>query len=205
MRNGDCWRVAAVNPATSRIAAERLTDHARAVFDGDYVREYVAHGYATTVHSAHGITADATHAVLSENTTRSLLYVAMTRDRDVNTAYLYERATEQEYGLTQHEGPLVLRRGTSHDAAQLIATIIATRDDIPVTAHDIATLTPEAALPEQVRRLIECREAAIRRQLKTYQRWRADTRSLARSMDRAHGRHTSRSRDQTLGDGVEMS
>jgi AAA domain len=205
VRNGDRWRVAAVNPATSRIAAERLTDHARAVFDGDYVREYVAHGYATTVHSAQGITADATHAVLSENTTRSLLYVAMTRGRDVNTAYLYERATEQEYGLTQHGGPLVLRRGTSHDAAQLIATIIATRDDIPVTAHDIATFTPEAALPEQVRRLIERREAAIRRRLKTYRRWRADTRSLARSMDRAHSRHTSRSRGQTLGDGVEMS
>jgi ATP-dependent exoDNAse (exonuclease V) beta subunit len=129
--------------------------------------------HARVGRNAQGITADATHAVLSENTTRSLLYVAMTRSRDVNTAYLYERATEQEYGL-QHEGPLVLRRGTSHDAAQLIATIIATRDDIPVTAHDIATLTPEAALPEQVRRLIQRREAAIRRRLKTYRRWRAD-------------------------------
>ena len=38
-------------------------------------------GYAITVHSAQGVTADTTHAVLGENTSRALLYVAMTRGR----------------------------------------------------------------------------------------------------------------------------
>ena len=66
-----------------------------------------AYGYAVTVHSAQGVTADTTHAVLGETTTRALLYVAMTRGRDANTAYLYERATEQEYGLNQRSGPHV--------------------------------------------------------------------------------------------------
>ena len=41
------------------------------------------------MHSAQGVTADTTHAVLGENTTRALLYVAMTRGRESNTAYLY--------------------------------------------------------------------------------------------------------------------
>lgn len=43
------------------------------------------------MHSAQGVTADTTHAVLGENTTRALFYVAMTRCRDANTAYLHER------------------------------------------------------------------------------------------------------------------
>jgi ATP-dependent exoDNAse (exonuclease V) alpha subunit len=47
------------------------------------------------VHSAQGVTADTTHAVLGERASRNLLYVAMTRGRDTDTAYLYERAPGQ--------------------------------------------------------------------------------------------------------------
>ena len=50
-------------------------------------------GYAATVHSAQGVTADTCHAILGENTTRAMLYVAMTRGRDTNTAYFYQRIT----------------------------------------------------------------------------------------------------------------
>lgn len=46
-----------------------------------------------TVHSAQGVTADASHALLGENSTRALLYVGMTRGRDSNTAYLYQRTS----------------------------------------------------------------------------------------------------------------
>ena len=67
-------------PHLHRVAEQRLTDHARAVFDADYVREHHTHGYATTVHSAPGVTARP-----RANTTRSMLYVAMTRARDANT------------------------------------------------------------------------------------------------------------------------
>ena len=38
VRNGNRWRVAGLDAATGRIAAERLTDNARAVFENDYVR-----------------------------------------------------------------------------------------------------------------------------------------------------------------------
>ncbi|MCV7424723.1 ATP-binding domain-containing protein [Mycobacterium yunnanensis] len=72
---------------TNRVAAERLSDRAGAVFDADHAREHLTLGYVTTVHSAQGVTADTTHAVVGENTTRSMLYVAMTRGRDANTAW----------------------------------------------------------------------------------------------------------------------
>jgi ATP-dependent exoDNAse (exonuclease V) alpha subunit len=47
--------------------------------NGDYVRLNITHRYAITVHTAQGVTADTTDAVLGENTSRALLYVAMTR------------------------------------------------------------------------------------------------------------------------------
>ena len=94
VRNGNRRLVGAIDTATNRLAAERIDDGVRAVFEGDYLREYVSIGYTVTVHSAQGVTAEATHAVLAENTTRALAYVAMTRGREENTAYLYGQITE---------------------------------------------------------------------------------------------------------------
>ena len=64
---------------------------------GDYVREHITHGYAVTVHTAQGVTADTSHVVPGESTTRAALYMAMTCRREANNAYLYERAPEHEY------------------------------------------------------------------------------------------------------------
>jgi hypothetical protein len=116
VRNGNRWRVAAIDPTRHRVAAERLDDGARAVFEGEYLREHISLGYAVTVHSAQGATADTTHAVLSESATRSLLYVAMTRGRDTNTAYVYERtAGDIEYGFQKPDGtPRQSRPSSSH-------------------------------------------------------------------------------------------
>jgi hypothetical protein len=79
VRNGNRWRVAAVDPGRNRLAAERLTDGARVVFDGDYLRENITLGYAATVHAAQGVTADASYAILGEHASRAMAYVAMTR------------------------------------------------------------------------------------------------------------------------------
>ena len=49
VRNGNRWRVVGVDQTTNRVAAQRLTDDARVVFDGDYLREQVSLGYAVTV------------------------------------------------------------------------------------------------------------------------------------------------------------
>ena len=106
------------------------------------------HGYAVTVHSAQGVTADTTHAVLGETTSRAMLYVALTRGRDTNSAYLYERmAGEGEHEHAQPDGLhiLLLRRGSGRDAAQLVRGIIANHDEQARTAHDIATEPPTAS------------------------------------------------------------
>ncbi|GAB7071515.1 MobF family relaxase [Mycolicibacterium hodleri] len=208
VRNGDRWRVAAVDPSSNRIAAERLSDHAGAVFDADYVREHVTHGYASTVHSAQGVTADATHAVLGENTSRSLLYVAMTRARDANTAYLYERATEQEYRPTTDDGPHVLQRGTNFQAGQLARAIITIRDDVPVTAHQVAAHTPRKLLPDRIAGLLAERESAVQQRVTAYAEWQKAVDGVARSMGAANGRDRARASSQdwnsSRDDGIGM-
>ena len=166
VRNGNSWRVAAIDATTNRLAAEHLDDRARVVFEGDYVRQHVTHGYAVTVHSAQGVTADTTHAVLGENTTRSMLYVAITRGRETNTAYIYQRATEQEYGLGPLHGAHVMDRGTAFHAGRLARAIIANHDQ-PITAHEVAAQTPSAALPERVRRIHDRRASMLQRRRAT--------------------------------------
>src|SRR4029450_9890635 len=91
VRNGNRWRVAGLDTATNRLAAERLSDGARTIFDSDYPTEHITLGYATTVHAAQGVTTDTCHALLGEGASRAMAYVAMTRGRDTKHAYPYRR------------------------------------------------------------------------------------------------------------------
>lgn len=52
VRIGNRWRRRRRRPKTNRVAAERLTDNARVVFENDYLPKHVSLGYAVTVHSA---------------------------------------------------------------------------------------------------------------------------------------------------------
>ena len=63
MRNGQRWHVIAVDehPEHPGSPPRRLEDGARTAFSGDYLAEHISHGYAVTVHSAQGVTADTTH------------------------------------------------------------------------------------------------------------------------------------------------
>jgi conjugative relaxase-like TrwC/TraI family protein len=204
VRNGNRWRVAAIDPAGNRVAAERLDDRARIVFDGQYLREHVSLGYAVTVHSAQGATADTTHAVLGETIGRSMLYVAVTRGRDTNTAYLYERTAEQEYEQVPAGATHLPQARSSSQARQLIRAIVANCDDQPITAHDYATSTPSALLPDRVRSLLNRQATAANRRYATYETWCNDTENYARSFDRAHERVADRSRSRSSDRCIEL-
>ena len=84
----------AITMAADALAAHRIdtaagkdallvcdTTEMAAVFNNEYVRDQLTYGYAVTVHSAQGVTADTTHAVLSEAAARALFYVAISRGR----------------------------------------------------------------------------------------------------------------------------
>jgi conjugative relaxase-like TrwC/TraI family protein len=211
VRNGQRWRVWAVDdgPEHPRIAAQRLDDGAHTVFDGDYLREHVTHGYAVTVHSAQGVTAETTHAVLGEHTSRALLYVALTRGREFNHAYLHERRA----GETEHEhaepvsGVHVARRGTSAEAAQLARAIIANRDDQARTAHDVAAaVSDRGQLPDRVQSLLDRRVRAAQARQVAYRSWRDQRIEETLEQQRFIDQHRSRSRghDRSCDYGLEL-
>jgi len=203
--NGNRWHVFAVDTDHYRIAARRFDDGARAAFSGDYLREQITHGYAITVHSAQGVTANITHAVLGENTTRALLYAALTRGRDTNQAYLCERrAAETEHEHPDPPGVHVLRRGTGRDAVQLVRAIIANHDEQARTAHDVAEAADRDQLPDRVRGLLDRRTNALYRRRAAYRNWcDADAEQFI-ELQRWIERHLSRSHEQSRGCGIEL-
>src|SRR3546814_9973756 len=54
----------------------------------EYVAEHVELGYAVTSFRAQGLTTDTAHVLVDSTMTRETLYVAMTRGRDANVAYV---------------------------------------------------------------------------------------------------------------------
>lgn len=191
VRNGHRWRVAAINTPDGRIGAYRLGDHTAATFPADYVREHIGLGYAVTVHSAQGTTADTTHAVLGESATRSLLYVAMSRGRATNTAYLYERLSESAHAAAQAAAVHATWRGSLQEAAEALR-MVAARDEAPISAHDAATLSIDDELPAQVQRLAKKRRTdRLRRETEFRDQERAK-RPPAQSISASRDRHASR-------------
>lgn len=97
------------------------------VLPASYVRDWVALGYAATVHSSQGLTVESSHLVATHNTSVYALYVAMTRGRVANTAHVVTQSlsNQAEYGETgaaaKHSPLSVLRGASELDDPQLSA------------------------------------------------------------------------------------
>lgn len=91
VRNGYSWTIREVHSDGAVTVARRVqgrdTD-AVVRLPGDYVHEHLHLGYAATIDSAQGITADSCHVALSGRESRQQFYVAMTRGRQANHAYI---------------------------------------------------------------------------------------------------------------------
>lgn len=89
VHNGDRWAVIDVH----RNGSVEVRRHGRrwgstVLLPAAYVRDHVELGYAVTSHRAQGITTDTAHVVVAPSIPRENLYVAMTRGRETNTAYV---------------------------------------------------------------------------------------------------------------------
>lgn len=101
VKNGDHWTIVRTDPdgsLTVRRAGRRRVG-ATVRLAADYVDEHVDLGYATTVHRAQGATVDTAYVLVTPQMTREAYYVAMTRARQTNLAYV---ATDQP-GLETHQ------------------------------------------------------------------------------------------------------
>ncbi|MGC0142660.1 MobF family relaxase [Pseudactinotalea sp. Z1732] len=89
VRNGDRWTVTDIRNDGS--VTLRRVEHRRGgsvVLPADYAAEHLDLGYAVTSYRAQGITVDTSHVLVDSSMTRENLYVALTRGRDANLAYV---------------------------------------------------------------------------------------------------------------------
>ena len=89
VRNGDRWTIVKTLPdgaVTIRRAGQ--SRGASVTVPADYASEHLDLGYAVTAHRAQGVTVDTCHVLVTPTTTRENLYVAMTRGRTSNRAYV---------------------------------------------------------------------------------------------------------------------
>ena len=101
VKNGDRWTVTQAHDDGS-LTVRRAHSKWRTTIalPAVYVSEHVELGYAITAHRAQGSTVDTAHAIVhSPEMTRESLYVAMTRGRESNRAYI---ATD-EHHLEEHQ------------------------------------------------------------------------------------------------------
>jgi hypothetical protein len=99
VRNGDRWSVRHVRTDGSLVVRRQGAKFGAAiVLPAGYVAEHVDLGYAVTAHRAQGLTVDTAHVVAAETTTRENLYVAMTRGRESNIAYVALDDADESHG-----------------------------------------------------------------------------------------------------------
>ncbi|MGE3192021.1 MAG: MobF family relaxase [Microbacteriaceae bacterium] len=89
VRNGSRWTVAAIGGDGSlRVRPTGRRWGATLRLPAEYVAEHVELGYAVTAYRAQGVTVDTGHALVEPGATRENFYVAMTRGKIGNVAYV---------------------------------------------------------------------------------------------------------------------
>jgi hypothetical protein len=139
VRNGDRWRVTAVHRDGS-LDVQHLRNHNQLTLPATYVADSVELGYATTIHTAQGVTADTCHGLLTGAESRQLAYTMLTRGRHANHAWIQINPSQAEVAPASQE---LLE---PHTAVELLEAVIA-RDDAPASA---TTLLAQADQPTRL-------------------------------------------------------
>ena len=87
VRNGTRWQVVGTSDDGSMRVAS-VENGGMVTLPPEYVREHVALGYALTVHKCQGKTVDRAVVLVDEKMTAAQLYVAMSRGREANCAFV---------------------------------------------------------------------------------------------------------------------
>jgi DNA primase catalytic core len=145
VKNGDRWTVLEVTSHGGLTV--RHHHNGRTVrLPANYVQESVELGYATTVHTAQGVTADTMHGLVTGEESRQQLYTMLTRGRSANHLYLQVVGDGDPHSLIR---PETVHPATATD---LLERILA-RDETARSAttlqrdqHDTAVRLGDAAV-----------------------------------------------------------
>ena len=138
VRNGDRWSVRDVR-ADGAVVARRqgAVRGASVVLPAEYVAEHLELGYAVTSHRAQGVTTDTAHVLVDSSMTRENLYVAMTRGRASNRAYVaVDRPDAVHTGPHPADAAGATARGVLYGVLQHVGA--------ELSAHETLTVEQEA-------------------------------------------------------------
>ncbi|HRC19081.1 MAG TPA: MobF family relaxase, partial [Phycicoccus elongatus] len=144
VKNGDRWQITALGDVGT-ITVQHARNGRFVDLPAAYVAASVDLGYACTIHTAQGVTADASHTLLTGSEPRQLAYTALTRGRHANHIYLQVVGDGDEHNIIRpdHTHPLtatdILEQILARDDSSRSATT--TRRD----AHDPALLLADEA------------------------------------------------------------
>jgi hypothetical protein len=126
VKNGDRWTILNLYRAGG-LAVRHVWNGRTVTLPAAYVQTSVELGYASTVHTAQGVTADTMHGVVSGEESRQQLYTMLTRGRSGNHIYLSVVGDGDPHAVIQ-PGSLHPRTAT-----ELLEQILA-RDATPQSA-----------------------------------------------------------------------
>ena len=129
VKNGDRWTITRIGrrgDLTVRHNRSQLTVR----LPSDYVRTSTGLGYATTIHSAQGLSADTIHGLLSGQESRQQLYTMLTRGRHANHIYLQVVGDGDPHTLIRPD--TISPRTPTETLHQIIG-----RDEAPVSASTL--------------------------------------------------------------------
>jgi conjugative relaxase-like TrwC/TraI family protein len=129
VKNGDRWTIAHV-AQQGDLTVRHTRSHLAVRLPIGYVRESTGLGYATTIHSAQGVSADTMHGLLTGQESRQQLYTMLTRGRNANHLYLQVVGDGDPHTLIR---PDTISPRTPTETLQQILG----RDEAPVSASTV--------------------------------------------------------------------
>jgi AAA domain len=129
VKNGDRWTILNLT-RTGGVRVRHARNGRTVTLPADYVRTATELGYATTVHTAQGVTADTMHGVVTGEESRQQLYTMLTRGRTANHIYVSVVGDGDEHAVIQPENVHV------RTATELLEQVLG-RDGSPRSASTL--------------------------------------------------------------------
>jgi hypothetical protein len=154
VKNGDRWTVLATDRDGGLWVKHRRSGRSIHL-PANYVRDSVELGYATTIHSAQGVTADTMHGLITGRESRQQLYTMCTRGRLSNHIYLQLVDDGDPHALIWPDTI------SPYTATELFEQILA-RDDNPRSASTLLReqQDPAVRLRDSVERYLDALHVA---------------------------------------------
>ena len=146
VKNGDRWTIIHV-AKHGDLTVRHIRSHLTVRLPIEYVRTSTGLGYATTIHSAQGVSADTMHGLATGQESRQQLYTMLTRGRHANNLYLQVVGDGDPHSIIRPD--TIAPRTPTETLQQIVA-----RDEAPLSASTLLCELndPAARLVQAVQR-----------------------------------------------------